>query len=131
MARYPYDVNTTRRYIDVNKQFNGGLKTIDTDDSLGAVFLRQAENVSLSEFGFIEKRYGTYEKEKLAIGANDEKLQGFFEYVEEDGTVNEIAIVGGKLYLRLAGQSTFTEVTKFKKEGAFKYDDSVFGTALG
>ena len=62
MARYPYDVNTTRRYIDVNKQFNGGLKTIDTDDSLGAVFLRQAENVSLSEFGFIEKRYGTYEK---------------------------------------------------------------------
>jgi hypothetical protein len=85
--------------------------------------------VSLSEFGFIEKRYGTYEKEKLAIGANDEKLQGFFEYVEEDGTVNEIAIVGGKLYLRLAGQSTFTEVTKFKKEGAFKYDDSVFGTA--
>ena len=129
MARYPYDVNTTRRYIDVNKQFNGGLKTIDTDDSLGAVFLRQAENVSLSEFGFIEKRYGTYEKDKISIGANDEQIQGFWEYVEEDGTVNEIAIVGGKLYLRLSGQSTFTEITKFKKEGAFKYDDSVFGTA--
>ena len=129
MARYPYDVNTTRRYIDVNKQFNGGLKTIDTDDSLGAVFLRQAENVSLSEFGFIEKRYGTYEKDNISIGANDEQIQGFWEYVEEDGTVNEIAIVGGKLYLRLPGQTSFTEVTRFKKEGAFKYDDSVFGTA--
>ena len=131
MARYPYDVNTTRRYIDVNKQFNGGLKTIDTDDSLGAVFLRQAENVSLSEFGFIEKRYGTYEKEKLSIGSTGEEIQGFWEYIEDDGTVNEIAVVGGKLYLREAGQTTFTEVSRFKKEGAFDYDESILGSAIG
>ena len=77
MARYAYDVNTTQRYIDVHKQFQGGLKTVDTDDALGAVFLRQAENVSLSEFGFIEKRYGTYENFKKQISGN---LQGYWEF---------------------------------------------------
>ena len=130
MARYPYDVNTTRRYIDVNKQFNGGLKTIDTDDSLGAVFLRQAENVSLSEFGFIEKRYGTYEKDKIFdTDTYTGELQGFWEYTEDDGTVNEIAVVGGKLFLREAGQTSFSEITKFKKEGAFEYDDSIIASS--
>ena len=77
MARYAYDVNTTQRYIDVHKQFQGGLKTVDTDDALGAVFLRQAENISLSEFGFIEKRYGTYENFKKQISGN---LQGYWEF---------------------------------------------------
>lgn len=77
MARYAYDVNTTQRYIDVHKQFQGGLKTVDTDDSLGAVFLRQAENVSLSEFGFLEKRYGTYENFKKQFSGN---LQGYWEF---------------------------------------------------
>jgi hypothetical protein len=60
MAKFDYDVNTRQRLIDIHKQFKGGLKTVDTDDALGSVFLRQAENISLSEFGFIEKRYGTY-----------------------------------------------------------------------
>jgi hypothetical protein len=77
MARYAYDVNTTQRYIDVHKQFQGGLKTVDTDDALGAVFLRQAENVSVSEFGFIEKRYGTYENFRMSIPGN---LQGYWEF---------------------------------------------------
>jgi hypothetical protein len=80
MARYAYDVNTTQRYIDVHKQFQGGLKTVDTDDALGAVFLRQAENVSLSEFGFIEKRYGTYENFKKQVTGN---LQGYWEFEGE------------------------------------------------
>ena len=78
MARFAYDVNTRTRLIDVHKQFNGGLKTVDTDDALGSVYLRQAENVSLSEFGFIEKRYGTIEKE--AIKQTNGKLQGFWEF---------------------------------------------------
>ena len=78
MAKFAYDVNTTRRYIDIHKQFNGGLKTVDTDDSLGSVFLRQAENVSLSEFGFIEKRYGTIQKE--LIKTTNGTLQGYWEY---------------------------------------------------
>jgi hypothetical protein len=77
MARYAYDVNTTTRLIDVHKQFQGGLKTVDTDDSLGAVFLREAQNVSLSEFGFLEKRYGTYENFKKQISGN---LQGYWEF---------------------------------------------------
>jgi hypothetical protein len=79
MARYAYDVNTTQRYIDVHKQFQGGLKTVDTDDALGAVFLREAENVSLSEFGFIEKRYGTYENFKIQTGIVN--LQGYWEFL--------------------------------------------------
>lgn len=145
MARFPYDVNTTRRYIDVNKQFNGGLKTIDTDDSLGAVFLRQAENVSLSEFGFIEKRYGTYEKEEIkltriviadgsptvfttSVTASD-KIQGFWQYGEEDGTINEIIIVSGKLYLKRGNETSFLEIDTFKKEGAFKYDETIIASS--
>jgi len=78
MARYAYDVNTRTRLIDVHKQFNRGLKTVDTDDALGSVFLRQAENVSLSEFGFIEKRYGTIKKE--TIKQTNGTLQGFWEF---------------------------------------------------
>jgi len=77
MARYAYDVNTTQRYIDVHKQFQGGLKTVDTDDALGAVFLREAENISLSEFGFLEKRYGTFENFKTALNGI---LQGYWEF---------------------------------------------------
>jgi hypothetical protein len=92
MARYAYDVNTTQRYIDVHKQFQGGLKTVDTDDALGAVFLRQAENVSLSEFGFIEKRYGTYENFKKQISGTI--LQGYFEF---KGYV--IYVIDGKFYV--------------------------------
>ena len=78
MARFAYDVNTRTRLIDVHKQFNGGLKTVDTDDALGSVYLRQAENVSLSEFGFIEKRYGTFEKDLIKTTSG--RLQGYWEY---------------------------------------------------
>jgi hypothetical protein len=80
MARYAYDVNTTQRYIDVHKQFQGGLKTVDTDDALGAVFLREAENVSISEFGFLEKRYGTYENFKRDMPIGLTNLQGYWEF---------------------------------------------------
>ena len=90
MARYAYDVNTTQRYIDVHKQFQGGLKTVDTDDALGAVFLRQAENISLSEFGFIEKRYGTYENFKIV---REGELQGYWEFLDYS-----IYAVNGVLY---------------------------------
>jgi len=79
MAKFPYDVNTTRRIIDVYKQFPGGLKTVDTDDALGSVFLRQSENVSLSEFNFLEKRYGIIEKE--SIKQTNDTLQGYWEYM--------------------------------------------------
>ena len=77
MARYLYDVNRTTRFFDVHKQFQGGLKTVDTDDALGAVFLRESQNVSLSEFGFIEKRYGTYLNNKVQLTGT---LQGYFEF---------------------------------------------------
>ena len=82
MARYNYNVNTAAKYIDVHKQFNGGLKTVDTDDALGAVYLRDAENVSLSEFGFIEKRYGTYENFRETNSNMDINsfLQGYWEF---------------------------------------------------
>ena len=58
MARFRYDVNTQTKLLDIHKQFQGGLKTVDTDDSLRTLFLRQAENLELSEYGFLEKRYG-------------------------------------------------------------------------
>jgi hypothetical protein len=90
MARYNYNVDTSRKYIDVHKQFNGGLKTVDTDDALGAVFLREAENVSLSEFGFIEKRYGTFEQDSYT---NNGFLQGYFEF-----SGHTIHFIDGRIY---------------------------------
>lgn len=90
MARYNYDVNTLTRYIDVHKQFSGGLKTVDTDDALGPIFLREAKNLSLSEFGFIEKRYGLIENLRFELGLIE--LQGYFEYVEKDQNVTRIII---------------------------------------
>ena len=108
MARFNYDVNTRTRLIDVHKQFNGGLKTVDTDDALGSVFLRQAENVSLSEFGFIEKRYGTIEKE--IIQQTTGTLQGYWEYMGFS-----IFVVNGVFYYRNAA-GTVTTITKIYKE---------------
>jgi hypothetical protein len=112
MARYAYDVNTTQRLIDVHKQFQGGLKTVDTDDSLGAVFLRQAENVSLSEFGFLEKRYGTYENFKKQFSGN---LQGYWEF---QGHI--IFVVDGTFYV------DGNEVQYFYKENTeWRYPDNL------
>jgi hypothetical protein len=107
MARYAYDVNTTQRYIDVHKQFQGGLKTVDTDDALGAVFLREAENVSISEFGFLEKRYGTYENFKQTFSGN---LQGYWEF---EGYI--IYAVDGDLFVN------GTQITTFHTEAGLRY----------
>ena len=111
MARYAYDVNTTQRYIDVHKQFQGGLKTVDTDDALGAVFLREAENVSISEFGFLEKRYGTYENFKQTVGINaNSKLQGYWEF---EGYI--IYAVDGDIFVN------GTQINNFHTEAGLRY----------
>lgn len=115
MARYAYDVNTTQRYIDVHKQFQGGLKTVDTDDALGAVFLRDAENVSLSEFGFIEKRYGTYENFKIEKQGN---LQGYWEFLGYS-----IYAVNGVLYY-YDGTTETTVTTILKEDNTWRYPDT-------
>jgi hypothetical protein len=107
MARYAYDVDTTQRYIDVHKQFQGGLKTVDTDDALGAVFLRQAENVSISEFGFLEKRYGTYENFKQTFSGN---LQGYWEF---EGYI--IYAVDGDIFVN------GTQINNFHTEAGLRY----------
>ena len=122
MAKFAYDVNTTRRIIDVHKQFRGGLKTVDTDDALKDVFLRQAENISLSEFGFIEKRYGTFEKFAYTIDRNDSQftLQGYWEFLGKYA----IAAVNGHLYYRLLSSSPsieFTKVTQFYTKSTLTY----------
>jgi len=114
MARYAYDVNTTTRLIDVHKQFSGGLKTVDTDDSLGAVFLRQAENVSLSEFGFIEKRYGTFEEFKKTISGN---LQAYFEFKNQF-----IYVVDGVFYVN---DSTEPATITKEKPDEWRYPEDV------
>jgi hypothetical protein len=110
MAKFPYDVNTTRRIIDVYKQFQGGLKTVDTDDSLGSVFLRQAENVSLSEFGFVEKRYGTHEKQILRQAGSTATLQGYWEYLGYP-----IYVVDGVFYYEDANGIS-TPITRIYRE---------------
>jgi hypothetical protein len=116
--RTKYHVDTMTRLMDSHKQFMGGLKTVDTDDSLKGFFLRDVENISLSEFGFLERRYGLVNDanfEFVVPQVVDEvidpftgdrsfkdRLQGYFEYVRPDKVVETIIFYNGKLYLNKA-----------------------------
>jgi len=116
--RQYYNVNTQTKLIDTHNKFNGGLKTVDTDDALKDFFLRQAENVSISEFGFLEKRYGLSEKQKLlshggSVTLTDAtRVQGHYKFRYGTST-DEILAVGGKLYVKEHGQTSFTVVSSF------------------
>jgi hypothetical protein len=117
MARFNYDVDKITRYIDIHKQFQGGLKTVDTDDALKDVYLREAENVSLSEFNFIEKRYGLHKLDEHnpwggATPNIDSVVQGYFEYYVDADTVDKIIVIEGKFYIDRDGNG-FEEVEFF------------------
>jgi hypothetical protein len=116
MARFIYDVDKTTRYIDIHKQFGGGLKTVDTDDSLKDVYLREAENISLSEFNFIEKRYGLHKLEEhvpwSSLTSVSSIVQGYFEYYVDSDTVDKIIVIEGKFYVNRDGNG-FEEVEFF------------------
>jgi hypothetical protein len=103
MARFIYDVDKTTRYIDIHKQFQGGLKTVDTDDSLKDIYLREAENISLSEFNFLEKRYGLHNLKEYApwvsLASTSSIVQGYFEYYVDSNTVHKIIVIEGKIYI--------------------------------
>jgi len=120
MARYSYDVNTRTRLIDVYKQFNRGLKTVDTDDSLGSVFLRQAENVSLSEFGFIEKRYGTIQKQTIKTTTGT--LQGYWEYLGFS-----IYVIDNKFYYNNDSGNSIPLSTVIKETEDSDAPDTIYG----
>jgi hypothetical protein len=103
-----FDVETTIKLLETTKQFAGGLKTVDTDDALGSFFLRDAENISLSEYGFIEKRYGLIDTgefdespiiQALSHPHQNYKIQGYFEYLRKDGFIDQIVFVNGRLFL--------------------------------
>jgi len=133
MARFRYDVNTQTKLLDIHKQFQGGLKTVDTDDSLRTLFLRQAENLELSEYGFLEKRYGQTVDKALfssSILSTTSNLQGYFEYVRDDKTIDKILIIDGKLFLSINGAS-FTQITNIKIESGKRYPDAVVFADLG
>ena len=116
MARFIYDVDKTTRYIDIHKQFGGGLKTVDTDDSLRDIYLREAENISLSEFNFIEKRYGLHKLEEhvpwSSLTSVSSIVQGYFEYYVDADTVDKIIVIEGKFYVNRDGNG-FEEVEFF------------------
>jgi hypothetical protein len=103
MARFIYDVDKITRYIDIHKQFNGGLKTVDTDDALKDIYLREAENVSLSEFNFLEKRYGLHNLKEYApwvsLSSTSSIVQGYFEYYVDATTVHRIIAIEGNFYI--------------------------------
>jgi hypothetical protein len=117
MAKQRFDVNTQIKLLETTKQFVGGLKTVDTDDSLGSFFLRDAENISLSEYGFIEKRYGLIDTGDIDTSAvsnvllntnGNNKVQGYFEYVRDDGFIDQILFVNGRLFLSRADDGVQT-----------------------
>ena len=116
MSRFIYDVDKITRYIDIHKQFGGGLKTVDTDDSLRDIYLREAENISLSEFNFIEKRYGLHKLKEhmpwLSLESVSSIVQGYFEYYVDADTVDKIIVIEGKFYVNRDGNG-FEEVEFF------------------
>lgn len=111
--RTNYDVDTRTKILDTHTQFRGGLKTVDTDDSVKDFFLRDVENISLSEFGFLERRYGLVNDPNLEFLVDvqtgvdlpsgetlyKDRLQGYFEYVRKNKTVEQIIFYNGRLYL--------------------------------
>lgn len=134
MARQNYNVNTQAKLLDLYGQFNGGLKTVDTDDSLKTFFLRQAENVSISEFGFLEKRYGLSKKRKLnfvnesdeAVSFNSNDIvQGHFKF-NYGAKTDEFIAIDGYLYKREHGESNFKRVVSFVLDTTnFKYPQRI------
>jgi hypothetical protein len=124
MARFIYDVDKITRYIDIHKQFQGGLKTVDTDDALKDVYLREAENVSLSEFNFLEKRYGLHKlKEHMpwsSLTSTSSIVQGYFEYYVDATTVHRIIAIEGNFYIDTG--------TGFNKVLLFSNEDIVVNT---
>lgn len=126
MAKYAENVNQRTKVIDVQKQFPGGLKTVDTDDALGKVYLREAENVSLSEFGFLEKRYGLAEEEEFLFDTqppNLDRIQGYFEFTKEDGSVDKILFVDGSPYIKASSDTVYRLSEIFYTEPDFVYPD--------
>jgi len=127
--RYNYDVNKLIRYIDVHKQFQGGLKTVDTDDALKDVYLREAENISLSEFNFIEKRYGLHKLLEHAPWASltsvSSIVQGYFEYYVSENTIHKIIAIEGRFYIDQG--AGFQVVNLFDSETGVAVDLSSLG----
>lgn len=112
MARTAYDVNRRTRHLDIHKQFLGGLKTIDTDDALKSVYLREMKNLSLSEFGFIEKRYGIYKNDEFEFVDSEGTpynpfnlqgkpgfIQGYFEYVDGNNLTHKLIFIDGMPFI--------------------------------
>ena len=137
-----YNVDRTTKLLDLHKQFMGGLKTVDTDDSLGAVFLRKAENVSISEFGFLEKRYGILGQDlnlpatAFTTNVSDpyaNKIQGYFEYravVDNVDIFDRILFINGRLWLSQTG-SAWREITTLYKNPDLTYLSGEAFTELG
>lgn len=100
--RQTYNLDRQTQLLDIHKQFMGGLKTIDTDDALSSVFLRDVNNLSLSEYGFLEKRYGTYVNDEFQNIPFDgtKPIQGYFEYVDDDGDIHKILFYDGVGYIK-------------------------------
>lgn len=108
MAKYAYDVNKQNKIIDIQKQFPGGLKTVDTDDALGKVFLRESDNISLSEYSFLEKRHGQYVEHTFTFAPGEtlpdltKPIQGYFEYIKREKPykgVHKLLFIDGKAYV--------------------------------
>lgn len=130
MAKYAENVNKQSKIIDIQKQFPGGLKTVDTDDALGKVYLREAENVSLSEFSFLEKRYGLAEEEEFLFDTqppNLDRIQGYFEFSKRNENneivIDKILFVDGSPYIKVAGDTVYRLKEIFYEEEGFVYPD--------
>jgi len=124
--RQTYNLNRQTKLFDIHKQFMGGLKTIDTDDSLGSVFLRDVDNLSLSEFGFLEKRYGTYISDEFPgiEFETDKPIQGYFEYVDDDGEIHKILFYNGKAYIKNPKAENEEDRNIYKEKTVFITDVS-------
>ena len=124
----PYDLDRSINILDIHKQFEGGLRTVDTSDDSGTIFLKESENFSLSKHAFIKKRYGTYINEKFKFNEKPflDVIQGYFEYVDEDGDVHKIIFVNGIPYIKNPkgeNPNVFDKTIVYNTEEGFEYPD--------
>lgn len=131
MAKIAYNVDTNTKLLDVQKQFIGGLKTVDTDDALGDVYLRDVENISISEFGFLERRYGLIKEDLEAdfLNGNEVKIQGYFEY-RKGNIYDQILFINGSLYLN-KDYTGWRKVTTLYQQPNLRYLEDIEFAELG
>src|SRR5690348_2146368 len=85
-----------RVVVDRQPRFELGLNLRADESQLRPTEVRRAENARLTEFGGVTKRGGLQRVHSTAL--DSDPITGGFSWVQDGGTVQQLAVCGGKLY---------------------------------